>query len=179
MHHKFYMRTAVLFSESEIQAQVREMARHIQNHYGSSELLAIGILKGAFLFYTDLIRHLKARLICDFCAVSFYGDSLKARKEPSLTLDIRTPVKGKDVLLIDCIADRGHSLSFIKRHIEMREPKSLKSAVLVTKPAALEKVKIDFSGFQIEQDVFVVGYGIDYKNEGRHFNHFAQVCHIN
>lgn len=173
------MKTEMLFSENEIQTKVGEMARQIQSHYCESELLAIGILKGAFFFFSDLIRHLKAPVVCDFCAVSFYGDSVKARKEPSLALDIRVPIEGRDVLLIDCIADRGHSLSFIKKHIEVRKPRSLKSAVLITKPEAFQRVQIDFSGFQVEQDVFVVGYGIDYKNKGRHLNHFAQVCHIN
>lgn len=158
---------------------MKKIATQINRHYGQSEVLAIGILKGAFLFYTDLLRQLEATLTCDFCSVSFYGNRLEAKQEPSLNLDIRTPIKGKQVLLIDCISDYGHTLKFVKKHIEEREPKNLKTAVLITKPAALKQTSIDFKGFHVAQDVFVVGYGIDYKNQGRHLNHFAQVSDIN
>ena len=80
---------------------------------------------------------------------------------------------------MDCISDYGHTLNFVKKHIEDREPKSLKSTVLITKPAARKNTAIDFSGFQVAQDTFVVGYGIDYKNQGRQLNYFAQVSDIN
>ena len=173
------MNTVPLFSHKEIQDKVRKIASQINSHYGQSEVLAIGILNGVFSFYTDLLRQLEAKVVCDFCAVSFYGNDVKARKEPTLTLDIRTPIKGKDVLLIDCMSDYGHSLNFIKRHIEGREPKSLKTVALIVKPAALQSSLIDFTGFQVEQDVFVVGYGIDYKNQGRELDYFAQVSNIN
>ena len=173
------MNTIPLFSYEEIQAQVSKIASQINSHYGQSDILAIGILTGVFSFYTDLLRQLEATVTCDFCSVSFYGNDVKARQEASLILDIHTSVKGKNVLLIDCMSDYGHSLNFIQRHIEERKPKSLKTTALIAKPAALQNSLIDFTGFQVEQDVFVVGYGIDYKNQGRHLNHFAQVSNIN
>lgn len=173
------MKTVLLFSQKEIDEQVKELAAQINNCFGTNDLLAIGILKGAFVFYTNLLRQLKANVICDFCSVSFYGDKLEAGEEPSFTLDIQTAVKGKNILLVDCISDHGYSLNFIRRRLEERKPKSIKTVALIVKPLALKSTVIDFKGFEVDQDVFVVGYGIDYKNQGRHLNHFAQVSNIN
>lgn len=173
------MKTVLLFSQKEIDGQVKKLADQINAFFGTGDLLAIGILKGAFVFYTDLLRQLKSNVTCDFCSVSFYGNRLEAESEPSLTLDIQTTVKGKNILLVDCISDHGYSLNFIKRRLEERNPNSIKTVALIVKPLALKNTVIDFKGFQVEQDVFVVGYGIDYKSQGRHLNHFAQVSNIN
>ena len=169
------MQTSILFSEKQIQQKTQELAHQINKAYGKSEVLAIGILTGAFVFYTELLKVLKQDLSCDFCSVSFYGLNKRASSEAVLSLDIRTPIKGKKVLLIDCIADCGHSIAFIKSHLKQREPHSIKTAVLIAKPKALKKTQIDFKGFEIKQDIFVVGYGIDYNNKGRNLKYFAQV----
>lgn len=169
------MNNPILFSEKQIQKKVQELAQQINKSYGKSEILAIGILKGAFMFYTELLKLLEQDISCDFCSVSFYGLDKKASSEAFLSLDIKTPLKGKKVLLIDCIADCGHSLAFIKKHLEQREPQSIKTAVLIAKPLASEKVHIDFKGFEVKQDVFVIGYGIDYNNRGRNLKYFSQL----
>lgn len=170
------MNTAPLFSEKEIQKMVQKIAQEISQFYGSQEILAIGILKGAFIFYAELLQHLQnASVVCDFCSVSYYGDSLKAAPEATIEMDISQTIKGKNVLIIDCIADRGHTLEFIKNHIQKRQPKSIKIAALITKPDARKKIQIDFSGFEVEQNVFVVGYGIDYRNQKRNLSHFEKV----
>ena len=173
------MNTSILFSEKQIQKKINEMAGQINSTYGNSKILAVGILKGAFRFYTELLKQLEQEISCDFCSVSFYGPSKKASSEATLSLDIKSSVKGKNILLIDCIADYGHSLGFIKNHLERREPQSIKTAVLLVKPAALQNSSIDFKGFEVEQDAFVIGYGIDYNNEGRNLNHFAQLNDVN
>ena len=171
--------TSILFSEDQIQKKVQKLAGQINTVYGQSEILAIGILKGTFIFYTDLLKHLQQEITCDFCSISFYGSSKKASSEANLSLDIKSSIKGKKILLIDCISDYGHSLNFIKKHLEQREPHSIKTAVLITKPAALKNISIDFKGFEIEQDVFIIGYGIDYNNQGRNLKHFAQLNDLN
>ena len=173
------MKLSPLFSSKEIQQEINKIAGQINQSYGNSELVAIGILKGAFIFYTELLKHLKQSIICDFCSLSFYGESKKANPSAFLSLDIKTPIKEKQVLLIDCIADYGHSLNFIKKILEQREPKSIKTACLLVKPQALKNTNIDFKGFQIEQESFVVGYGIDYKNKGRNLNYLAQLEELN
>ena len=173
------MNTSILFSEEQIQKKVQDLSQEINKFYGASDILAIGILRGAFLFYTDLLKNLEQNISCDFCSVSFYGPSRKASSEAILSLDVKSSIKGKKILLIDCIADYGHSLDFIIKHLEQRKPHSIKTAVLITKPAAIQNVQIDFKGFEIEQDAFIVGYGIDYNNYGRNLNHFAQLNDLN
>ena len=173
------MNTSILFSEQQIQQKIKDLAGQINSFYKGSEILAIGILKGAFMFYTELLKHLEQDISCDFCAVSFYGPSKKASSEATFSLDIASPVKGKNILLIDCIADYGHTLEFVKKHLEQRSAKSIKTAVLITKPIALKNSSIDFPGWTVDQDVFVVGYGIDYNNYGRSLRHFAQLNDMN
>ena len=169
------MKLNPLFSAKDIQKQVLEIARQINQAYGTSEIVAIGLLKGAFIFYTDLLKELEQNIICDFCSLSFYGDSKKAQSSAVLSLDIKTSIKKKQVLLIDCIADYGHSLNFIKKILEQREPQSIKTACLITKASALKNTTIDFKGFQVKQEAFIVGYGIDYKNKGRNLNYLAEL----
>lgn len=173
------MKTSLLFSEKQIQNKIQTLARQINETYGKSEILALGILRGAFIFYTDLLKFLKQDVICDFCSVSFYKGRKKTSTESMLSLDIKTPVKGKQVLLIDCVADHGSSINFIKKHLEQRQPQSIKTVALITKPMALKNTKIDFKGFKIEQDVFVIGYGVDYNQEGRNLKYFAQLNDLN
>lgn len=173
------MNTSILFSEKQIQQKVQELAQQINQTYGKAELLAIGILKGAFMFYTDLLTHLEQDISCDFCTVSFYGSSTKASSEATVALDVKSSIEGKDILLVDCIADRGRSIEFVKKHLKQRKPASIKTVALITKPYATENSQIDFKGFQVEQDVFVVGYGIDYDDQGRNLNYFAQLNDFN
>ena len=173
------MRLSPLFSAEEIQKEVYKIANQINQSYANSEITAIGILKGSFIFYTDLLKQLEQNIICDFCSLSFYGSSKKASSSAFLSLDIKTPIKGKQVLLIDCIADHGHSLNFIKKILEQRGPQSIKTACLIVKPQALKNTNIDFKGFQAEQESFIVGYGIDYKNQGRSLNYLAQLEDLN
>ena len=173
------MNSSVLFTEIQIKEKVKELASQIsQSLKKEEEVLAIGILRGAFYFYTDLLKELNLNVICDFCSVSFYGNKMKASQEATLSLDVRLPIKGKTVLLIDCIADFGHSLNFVRKHIENRQPKRIQTAVLLTKPYARKNSQIDFSGFEVSQDDFIIGYGIDYKNEGRTLKDF-RVLNIN
>ena len=173
------LKTSILFSEDQIQKKIQEMAQEINQAYGKDKLLAIGILKGAFVFYTELLTHLEQDLTCDFCAVSFYGPATKAASEASLSLDVKSSIEGENILLIDCIADRGRSIDFLKKHLSQRKPASIKTAVLITKPYATKNSQIDFKGFTVDQDVFVVGYGIDYKDQGRNLNYFAQINDFN
>jgi len=164
-----------LFSKKEIADKVEEMALEINHFYGSKELIVIGILKGAFVFYADLLKNLKQDIVCDFCSVSFYKGKKKSNNLARLDLDIRTLIKDKDVLLVDCISDTGQSFGFVKKILEQREPRSLKTASLVVKPQALKDTSIDFKGFEVPQGCFVVGYGIDYRNENRQLDHFVKV----
>lgn len=173
------MKLSPLFSKEEIQKKVQKIAQQINQTYGNKEIVIIGVLKGAFIFYTDLLKQLEQNIICDFCSLSFYGTSKKASSSGFLSLDIKTSIKEKHVLLVDCIADHGHSLNFIKKILEQRSPQSIKTACLIVKPQALKEINIDFKGFQVEQESFIVGYGVDYKNQGRNLNYFSQLEDLN
>ena len=168
-----------LFSQEEIQKKVQDLSQQINQSYGSQELLAVGILKGAFVFYSDLLKQLSANLLCDFCSLSFYGHSKKAAPSATLSLDVHTEIQDKDILLVDCISDHGHSFQFIKDILQARKPRSIKTACLLVKPQALKNTQIDFKGFDIPQDSFVVGYGLDYNNEGRNLDYIAKLKDLN
>ena len=174
------MQTSILYSKQEVVKKINQLATKINGQYSEKDtVLVVGILKGAFYFYVHLVRQLKCQVICDFCSISFYGDEIKANQEAYLTLDIMQPIYNRHVLLVDCIADGGDTLTFIQNHIKRRNPKSLKTVVLIEKPKALKHVKIDFYGFQVKQDTFVVGCGIDYKQQGRCLPYLCQVNNIN
>lgn len=173
------MKLSPLFSTKEIQKEINKIAGQINQAYGKSEIVAIGILKGAFIFYTELLKQLEQNIICDFCSLSFYGQSKKASSSSFLSLDVKAPIKARQVLLIDCMADYGYSLNFIKKILEQRAPQSIKTACLIVKPQALKNTKIEFQGFQAEQESFIVGYGIDYKSKGRNLNYLAQLEDLN
>lgn len=173
------MKTSLLFSEKQIKTKVMELAGQINLKYGQEEVIAVGLLKGCFVFFSDLIKHLTTDTICDFCSVSFYGQSVRAKQTASLSLNISQPIADRHILLIDCIADHGYSLKYMQDHILKHKPKSLTSVVLISKPEAHKKASIDLCGFQVDQDVFVVGYGIDYKEEGRSLPYLAQLEDLN
>ena len=168
-----------LFNQEQIQKKIQDLSQKINQCYGSNELLAVGILKGAFIFYSDLLKHLSANLSCDFCSLSFYGHSKKATPSATLTLDVHTEIEGKDILIVDCISDHGYSFQFIKNILQARKPRSIKTTCLLVKPQALKNTKIDFKGFDIPQDSFVVGYGLDYHNEGRNLDYIAKLKDLN
>ena len=169
------IQTTSLFTKEQIQEKIKAIADDINKKYKGQEVLAVGILTGAFVFYSELLKNLTCDVVCDFCAISFYGQSMRPKEETCFSLDIAHSIKGKHVLLIDCIADHGHSLNFVQSHIKQRNPKSLHTAILVAKPQAMKVAHIDSLGFKIKQDIFLVGFGIDYKQQGRQLPHFAEV----
>ena len=164
-----------LFSAEKIQEKITQIAKEINEKYKDQDVLAIGILTGAFVFYSELLKHLTCNIVCDFCSISFYGQSMRSKEETTLSLDISQPIKGKNILLIDCIADHGHSLKFIQAHVKQRQPQSLYTAVLVSKPASHKVAQIDSVGFTVKQDVFLTGFGIDYKQQGRNLPYLAEI----
>lgn len=150
-----------LLSRDEISARVEELADRINRDYEGRELCAVCVLKGAFVFFADLVRRIRVPLLLDFMAVSSYGVSTVSSGVVKITKDLDLEITGKDVLLVDDIVDSGLTLDYIKRVLLDREPKSLEICVLLEKP---ERRKIDFPvkyvGFSIP-DRFVVGYGLD------------------
>lgn len=169
---------APYLSEEKIQDRVREIAKSINQQYKGQELLAICILKGSFMFYSDLIRNLEGHIQCEFLAVSSYS-GMSSSGEVKVTLDLSRPIEGKNVLIVEDIVDTGLTMNFLKSLLLARKPLSLKTAVLLHKPEALKvPCELDYIGFKIPND-FVVGYGLDYQGYYRNLPYIAQVQSLN
>jgi hypoxanthine phosphoribosyltransferase len=156
-----------LLDEDVIQQKVRELARQISGDYGGRAPLVVGILKGAWVFMADLVRQLTIPVKCDFLGVSSYGASTETSGVVKIVVDLKRPIQGEDVLLIEDIVDTGLTLNFLVQSLRLRHPRSVKVCALLDKPARHRvAVKIDYLGFTVP-DKFLVGYGIDYAEHYR------------
>lgn len=159
----------VLLTEAQLQKRVREMAAEISRDYADKNPTMVCILKGAIMFYTDLLRNMPIPLSMDFMAVSSYGNKTKSSGEVEIRKDLSTSIEGKHVIIVEDIVDSGFTLSYLKRMLDSRGAKSIKLATLLDKPARRAPgitLKSDYSGFVVG-DEFVVGYGLDYAERYR------------
>ncbi len=152
----------ILITEDAITERVAELARRISKDYeGVESLTMVGVLRGAFIFLADLSRRLTIPRRVDFIALSSYESDSTTAGEVRLIMDVRAPLEGQHVLVVEDIVDTGLTLDYLLRTLHARGPKSLKSCVLLEKPERLKvKVPIDYLGFTIP-DRWVVGYGLD------------------
>ena len=159
----------VLLTEAQLQKSVREMAAEISRDYADKNPTMVCILKGAIMFYTDLLRNMPIPLSMDFMAVSSYGNKTKSSGEVEIRKDLSTSIEGKHVIIVEDIVDSGFTLSYLKRMLDSRGAKSIRLATLLDKPARRAPgitLKSDYSGFVVG-DEFVVGYGLDYAERYR------------
>ena len=168
-----------LIDEKKIAARVKEMGAEITKLCKKEELIAVAVLKGSFMFYSDLIRAVDADLRTDFLGCSSYGNETKSSGEVKLTLDLTHGIQGKNVLLVEDIVDTGLTMDFLVKTLAARKPKNLWTATLLFKPKALKiDFKPDFVGFNVSNE-FVVGYGLDYQGHYRNLPYIAQVTSLN
>ncbi len=173
------LRLSPLISEEEIKTRVKKIGDEITEKYRGKDLVVVGVLKGSFMFFADLIRAIDTDLHCDFCGVSSYTDGMQSSGETKLTLDLSRSIRDRHVVLVEDIVDTGLTMNFLKKHLAQHKPKSLVTASLLLKPDALkEDCKVDWVGFKIPND-FVVGYGLDYQGYFRNLPYIAQVSNIN
>lgn len=158
----------VLIDEATIEARVSALAEEISNHYrGKGSLVLIGILKGSFIFLADLARRLTIPHRVDFMALSSYGDASASSGIVRMLLDLRRPVIGEHVIIVEDIVDTGLTLQFLSHNMEGRQPASVRTCVLLSKPDRRKvEVHVDYLGFEIP-DVWVVGYGLDFAERYR------------
>ena len=159
----------ILFSAEDSATRIRAIGSEISSDYVGRELLAVIVLRGAFIFGSDLIRHLDPtiRLHLDFLGVSSYGKGTVSTGIVRITQDVDLPIDGRNVLIIEDIVDTGRTVSTIRDHLLQRQPASLRIATLLQKKASQErKVELDYIGFEVPDD-FVVGYGLDYDQQHR------------
>jgi hypoxanthine phosphoribosyltransferase len=157
----------ILISEADVQRRVREIAAEIDRDYAHTDsLVAVGVLKGSVFFLVDLLKHVTVPVAVDFFQTTSYGSGTTAG-EVRIRKDIDLSIRGKDVLLIEDIVDTGYTLRTILDLLRWRGARSVKLCALLDKASRREvEVPIDYCGFQIE-DVFVVGYGLDFDEQYR------------
>lgn len=161
-------------TEEQLQKKVAEIGAAITKKFKGEEVVAVCVLKGSFVFYSDLIRQIETDISCEFFGVSSYHGSTSSG-EVKVTLDLTHPIEGKHVLLVEDIVDTGITMNYLKNSIMSRKPASLTTIALLEKPEALKvPCKLDYVGFQITNE-FVVGYGLDYEGYYRNLPYIGQV----
>ncbi len=157
-----------LISEEKILARVDELAAQISLDYADKgEIVLIGVLKGAFIFLADLSRRLSIPRHIEFIAVSSYEHGSVRSGAVRLVMDVRRPIEGKHVLIVEDIVDTGHTIHYLIDMLESRNPASIKTCALIHKAERTEvDVDIDYLGFTIG-DEWVVGYGLDFDEKDR------------
>lgn len=164
----------VLISEEAIQRRVAAMAAELRRDFPNG-LHLVAVLKGAFIFLADLVRHLEGQVTLDFMAVSSYAKGTTSSGEVRMLKDLDLALEGKDVLIVEDIVDSGLTLSYLQDILRARGPRTLRTACLLSKPSRRQvDVAVEYVGFAIE-DKFVVGYGLDYAEHYRHLPHIAIV----
>ncbi|MBN2255964.1 MAG: hypoxanthine phosphoribosyltransferase [Deltaproteobacteria bacterium] len=162
-----HMKKRVLYSREEINGRVQELADMLSREYEGKDLVLVGILKGAFIFLSDLVRSMGIPHQIDFIRVASYGSGTVSSGKITITKDLECSIEGKDVLIVEDIIDTGTTLASLKTMLGDRKPASLKICALVDKTARREvEIDADYVGFTME-DGFVVGYGLDCNEQFR------------
>ncbi len=153
----------ILISEEQLQQRITEMVAEIEADFaGEEDLLLICVLKGGYIFLSDLSRTLKRPHHLDFMGISSYGGGTTSSGAVQIIMDLKQPLAGRNVLIVEDIIDSGHTLSYLRQNLLARQPASVKICTLLNKPSRREvDVPVDYIGFDIP-DEFVVGYGLDF-----------------
>lgn len=155
-------REETLFSREEINDRVKELGKEISDAYKDGELVVISLLRGSFIFAADLVREVSIPVEVDFLTTASYGHEEISSGNVEIVHDLRSDIKGKDVLIVDDIIDSGFTLQKVAEYLQSKGPKTVKIAVMLDKPSRRKvDVSPDFVGFTIP-DVFIVGYGLNY-----------------
>ena len=164
-----------LYTHEQLQTRIAEMGKQISADYAGKELVLLCVLKGSFVFAADLARSIDLPLRVEFLGVQSYGNDTKSSGVVQITLDLTTPIDGEHVLVVEDIVDTGLTLDYILSSLKNRNPASVQVCSLLHKPARMKKpVAIDYLGFTID-DVFVVGYGLDWAQKYRNISEIGVV----
>lgn len=157
----------ILFSEEVLKEKIKQLGEEITKDYGGKELTLVGVLKGASIFMSDLIRNIRIPVKIDFIAVSSYGLTTESSGVVKIMKDLDDSIEDKHVLIVEDIIDTGLTLHYLCENLLSRKPKSLKICTLLDKPERRKiDIPVDYKGFDIP-DEFIVGYGIDYAENYR------------
>jgi len=166
----------IVFSEQQIADRVAALGRQIADEYPDGELLALGLLKGSFMFTADLVRHIPRPMQVDFIVASSYGAGTVSSGDVRLLYDPETSIEGKHVLLVEDIVDSGRTMQHLLDLLEQRRPKSIEICALLHKHIAEHlTVPVKFVGFDAPNE-FLVGYGLDHAENFRHVPYIASLA---
>jgi hypoxanthine phosphoribosyltransferase len=162
-----------LFTGEQIQTRIAELGADIARDYAGSNPLLLGVLKGAFVFMSDLVRAIDLKVGVEFMAISSYGAEMRTSGEVKIVKDLDVPIEGRDILVVEDIVDTGLTLSYLLANLRSRGARTVKLAALLDKWERREReVHIDYLGFKIP-DAFVVGYGLDFAERYRNLPFIA------
>jgi hypoxanthine phosphoribosyltransferase len=173
------LKLSKMIDEKTLQEKVKQLGAEITKDFKGEDVVAICILKGSYMFFSDLIREIDTNVICEFFGVSSYHGETQSSGEVKVTLDLTNALEGKNVLLVEDIVDSGLTMSYLKSCLLARKPKKLKTVSLLVKPDAIKAdVQLDYFGFEIKNE-FVVGYGLDYQELYRNLPYIAKADNLN
>ncbi|MCF8040071.1 MAG: hypoxanthine phosphoribosyltransferase [Desulfohalobiaceae bacterium] len=166
-----------VFSREEIQTTISQLAAKINHHYQdcSEPVVAVCVLKGAVVFFSDLIRNLRFDLEVDFVRLASYGKETFRGEKVIFSKDMEIPIADKHVLIVEDIVDTGTTVNYLARVLATRRPKSVKICTLVQKLARREiQLNVDFYGFELDRG-FIVGYGLDFAEQ---YRNLPNICEL-
>ena len=166
----------ILVTREQLEERVRELGARITEDYAGRRPLLVCILRGAYVFLTDLARAIDLPVEIDFMAVSSYGNSSRTSGTVRLVKDLDQDIADRDVILVEDIVDTGLTLRYLRRSLEARRPASLEVATLLARETAdLEKLRVRYVGFEIGSE-FVIGYGLDVDQRYRNLDYVAALA---
>lgn len=161
----------VFISKEAIDKRIDELANIINRDYAGQEVILVGVLSGSFIFCSDLMRKITTPVQIEFVSLSSY-EGTESTGQISFRLDVKQSLENKNVIVVEDIVDTGLTITFLMKHLKLKQPKSLKLCSLLLKRARLKtEVHVDYLGFEIE-DKFVIGYGLDFDG------HFRELPYI-
>jgi hypoxanthine phosphoribosyltransferase len=170
-----YKLNDVMFTREQIEARAAEIGRRITADYAGEEVILVGILRGAVMWLSEVIKSVDLELQIDFMVVSSYGEATKTSGVVRIEKDLAEDVEGRHVILVEDIVDTGVTLNYLKEYLEGKKPASVRICALLDKPSRREQpVGIDYLGFTVG-DVFIVGYGLDVAQRYRNLPYITSV----
>ncbi len=162
-----------LVTQEAMRARIKELGKEITLHYQQKDLVLVGVLKGAFVFYADLVRAIRLPLTVDFMIVKSQQHQRKTSGKVKVLTDLTEEIKGRDVLLVEDIVDSGLTVQFLRKQLTKKKPRSLQVCALLSKPARRQiEVNVEYIGFEIPNH-YVVGYGLDHQQQYRNLPYLA------
>ena len=164
----------IILTREEIEEKIKELGKAISNDYAGKELVLVGVLRGSAYFLVDLTRNMHIPFSLDFISISHYSEQSESAGVVRITKDLDLSISGKHVLIIEDIVDTGLSLGYLLRNLKTRNPADLRVCTLLNVEARrIVEVPVEYKGFDLP-NIFVVGYGLDYKEKYRNLQFIAE-----